>query len=101
MAFSEIPAKMIESAESFTETRLKVALELTKLAYQSNKSHPQEEEIYNTFFRYYKKIQQINPPPLDKLNFKKNSLIIAGVVASISIVGLALYYIFFVRLGFN
>jgi hypothetical protein len=59
MAFSEIPAKMIESVESFTETRLNIAIELTKLTYQSKKNPSPEKDIYNTFLRYYKKLNKL------------------------------------------
>ncbi len=100
MSLTEIPAKMIEKTESFNEARLNTAIELTKLFYRSPETHATKEGILHTFFDYYSQVKEISPPPLDKITSKNKSLLLAGSIL-IVVVGLILYYIFFIHLGFS
>lgn len=101
MSLSEVPAKMIEKAEAFNEARLNTAVELTKLFYQVPKKPSTEEEILHTFFNYYTQVKEISPPPLDKISWRKKPLYLSGITGLIILVGLALYYLFFIRWGLD
>lgn len=101
MSLSEIPAKMIDKTESFNETQLHIALDLTKLVYQSTQKKLSTKEVLHTFFECYNHIKEISPPPLDKVKLKKNPLRLIGVFIFIGLLGAFLYYFLFIYLGFN
>ena len=92
MALTSIPEKIIETKESFNECQLNIALELTKLLYQSPQSQQSKEEILNTFFHYFEQIKEISPPPLDKIKSHKIYYsVVTGILIVISIAGIILY----------
>lgn len=101
MSLSEVPAKMIEKTEAFNEARLQTAVELTKLFYQAPKKPSTEKEILQTFFNYYTQVKDISPPPLDKINWRKKSFSIIGVIGAVIMFVLGLYYILFIRGDFS
>jgi hypothetical protein len=101
MSLSEIPAKMIESAESFHGAHLETAVGLTAIVWQGVQAPSNEEEIFRTFIYYYTRLKEVAPPPLDKLTGQKKFKAIAETSAIISISALVLYYIFFIYLGIN
>ena len=100
MSLSEIPAKMIESAESFHGAHLETAVGLTAIVWQGVQAPSNEEEIFRTFIYYYTRLKEVAPPPLISLRDKKFKAI-AETSAIISISALVLYYIFFIYLGIN
>ncbi len=101
MSLSEIPVAMIESAESFHGAHLETAVGLTSIVWQGTKGPSNEEEVFRTFIYYYTRLKEVAPPPLDKLKEQKKFKIIVGVSILVSIIALALYYIFFIYLGVN
>jgi len=85
MSFSEIPGKVIERAESLTETKLQVAASLTNLIYSENKKNLTEEQILKTYFNFYDGIKLLAHPPMEKSTHKKLKafFIIGGIIVLI------------------
>ena len=71
MSLSEIPAKMIESAQSFHGAHLDTAVGLTSIVWQGSRAPSNEEEIFRTFIYYYTRLKEVTPPPLDKIKGQK------------------------------
>jgi hypothetical protein len=99
MSLSEIPAKMIESAQSFHGVHLQTAVGLTSIVWQGTQTPANEEEIFRTFIRYHTSLKEVAPPPLDKIKGQKKFKTIVAFSTFISISALALYYICFIHLG--
>lgn len=94
MSISEIPSKIVERAESLTEKKLEVAMELTKIIYSTARGHIGEEEVLATYFRVFKSIKEVSPPPLEKRVLKKlpplSMVIIVGLLCIVA--GIYLLY---------
>lgn len=72
MAISEIPAKIIERAESLSETKMCIATELTKLVYEQTKDFVTEEKVFSSFKHLYYQIEKFNPQsPIEALTTRK------------------------------
>lgn len=62
MAFSEIPAKMVESAANLTGKKMEVARDLFKIAYEKEIPHMAIQEMVEKYKEVFDLMKDITPP---------------------------------------
>ncbi|MBI1954194.1 MAG: hypothetical protein HYS39_01145 [Proteobacteria bacterium] len=98
MAISEVPAKIIERAESLSETKMHIAAELTKLVYEQTKDSVTEEKVFSSFKHLYDKIEKLKPQnPIEALTIRKMKklrtyLILSGVFLLLIFLTIIFYF---------